>query len=45
MLSNAEFSLVCGGFGVIVGLIGIYYDSFVVGFRRFKRFLRTKKKR
>ncbi len=45
MLSNAEFSLACGGFGVIVGLIGIYYDSFVVGFRRFRRFLRTKKKR
>lgn len=45
MLSNTEFSLACGGFGVVVGLIGIYYDSFVVGFRRFKRFLRTKKKR
>ena len=45
MLSNAEFSLVCGGFGMVVGLCGIYYDSLAVGFRRFKRFLRTKKKR
>ena len=45
MLSNTEFSLACGGFGVVVGLIGVYYDSFVVGYRRFKRFMRTKKKR
>ena len=45
MLSNNEFVIVSGIFGVVVGLIGIYFDSFVVGFRRFKRFLRTKRKR
>ena len=45
MLSSTQFSLVCGGVGVVVGLLGLYYGSFVVGFRRFKRFIHTKKKR
>lgn len=45
MLSNNEFVVISGLFGVVVGLIGIYFDSFVVGFRRFNRFLHTKRKR
>ncbi|WP_407381663.1 hypothetical protein [Methanobrevibacter sp.] len=45
MLSNNEFILVCGGVGLVVGILGLFFDSFVVGKRRFDRFLRTKKKR
>ena len=45
MLSNTEFVLVCGGVGFVVGILGLFFDSFVVGKRRFNRFLRTKKKR
>ena len=45
MLSNTEFSLACGGFGVVVGLIGLYFDSFAVYYRRFKRSMNAKKKR
>lgn len=45
MLSNTEFSLACGGFGVVVGLIGLYFDSFAVYYRRFKRSMNAKRKR
>ncbi|MBR0271263.1 MAG: hypothetical protein IJQ68_04630 [Methanobrevibacter sp.] len=45
MISNTEFVLVCGGIGVVVGILGLFFDSFVVGKRRFDRFMRTKKKR
>ncbi|MCR5027109.1 MAG: hypothetical protein K6A34_06685 [Methanobrevibacter sp.] len=45
MLSNTEFSLACGGFGVVIGLIGIYFDTFAVYYRRFKRSVNTKRKR
>lgn len=45
MVSNIEFTLACGGIGVIVGVLGLFFDSFVVGKRRFGRFMRTKKKR
>lgn len=45
MLSSLEFTLVCGGVGVIVALIGIYMDSVVPAYRRFKKFMETKRKR
>ena len=45
MLSNMEFTLVCGGLGVVVGLIGIYVDSVVPAYRRFRKFLRERRKR
>ncbi|MBQ8017405.1 MAG: hypothetical protein IJ672_06060 [Methanobrevibacter sp.] len=45
MLSNVEFTLVCGCVGVIVALIGIYMDSVVPAYRRFKKFMNTKRKR
>ena len=45
MLSNIEFTLVCGVVGVIVAVAGIYMDSIVPAYRTFKKFLRTKRKR
>ena len=45
MLSNIEFTVVCGVVGVIVAIIGIYMDSIVPAYRRFRKFLRTKRKR
>lgn len=45
MLSNLEFTLVCGVVGVIVAIIGIYMDSVVPAYRRFKKFMNTKRKR
>ena len=45
MLSNLEFTLVCGGIGVVVALIGIYMDTVVPAYRRFRKSMRTKRKR
>lgn len=45
MLTNFEFTLVCGGIGVIVAILGIYMDSIVPAYRRFRKFLNTKRKR
>lgn len=45
MLSNTEITLLSGGIGVVVALMGIYIDSVVPAFRRFKKFLRDKRKR
>lgn len=45
MLSNIEFTFVCGVVGVIVAVIGIYMDSIVPAYRRFKKFMNTKRKR
>lgn len=45
MISNTHFVLLCGGIGVIVSVLGLFFESFVVGKRRFNRFLHTKKKR
>jgi hypothetical protein len=44
MLSNMEFTLFCGGIGVVVAILGIYMDSIVPAYRRFRKFLRTKRK-
>ena len=44
MLSNIEFTLVCGGIGVVVAIIGIYMDSVVPAYRRFKQFMNKKRK-
>ena len=38
MLPNYQFVLITGVVGVIVAVLGIYYDSFGVFSRRFKRF-------
>ena len=45
MLSNWEFTLVCGGIGVIVAIMGIYVDSVVLAYMKFRKFLREKRKR
>ena len=45
MLSNTEFTIACGLFGVVVAVIGIYFDSVVVGYRRFRKATREKRKR
>lgn len=42
MLSSTEFIIVTGGVGVVVSLIGIYFDSIAVGFRKLNKFLRRK---
>ena len=45
MLSNTEFTLACGGVGVVVSIIGIYIDSVVPAYRRFRKTLKEKRKR
>ncbi|MDO5823809.1 hypothetical protein [Methanobrevibacter sp.] len=45
MLSNIEFTLICGGVGVVVALMGIYIDSVVPKYRKFRKVLREKRKR
>ncbi|WP_407424126.1 hypothetical protein [Methanobrevibacter sp.] len=44
-ISNTYFVLITGIIGVIVALMGIYVDSVVVYYRRFKKFMQTKRKR
>ena len=44
MVSNTQFVIVCGGIGVLVAVLGLFYESVVVGKRRFNRFLRKKKR-
>ena len=39
MLANYYFVLVTGAFGVFVAVLGIYYESFGVWSRKFKKFL------
>ena len=45
MLSYNEFVAVSGVIGVVVAIIGIYFDSVVVAYRKFKKFLNNKVKR
>lgn len=45
MLTNLQFTLVCGGVGVIVALIGIYMDTVVPAYRRFRKSMNSKRKR
>ena len=45
MLSNIEFTLVCGGIGVVVAILGIYMDSIVPAYRRFRKFMNSKRKK
>ena len=45
MLTNTEFTVVCGIVGVVVAVVGIYFDSVVVGYRRFRKAAREKRKR
>lgn len=44
-IPNTHFVLITGVVGVIVALMGIYIDPVVVYYRRFRKFLRTKRKR
>ena len=43
LLTNTQFTLVCGGVGVVVAILGIYFDSFVVAGRRIKKFFGRKR--
>lgn len=45
MISGTEFVLITGAVGVVVALMGIYFDSLAVFYRRFNKFLKTKRKR
>ena len=45
MISDNEFILVSGVVGVIVSVVGIYFDAVVVSYRKFKKFLNKKVKR
>ena len=45
MIPSTHFVLITGFVGVIVAVIGIYFDSVVVYRRRLKKFLETKRKR
>lgn len=45
MLSNVEFTIACGGVGVVVAIMGIYYDTLVVAYRRIKKFFGDRRKR
>ena len=45
MLSDIEFTAACGGVGVIVAILGIYMDSVVPAYRRFKKSMNEKRKR
>jgi hypothetical protein len=45
MLTNWQFTLVCGGIGVVVALLGCYIDSVVPAYRRFRKSVKTKRKR
>ena len=45
MLNNIEFTLICGGIGVVVAVLGIYVDSVVPAFRRIKKVFTSRRKR
>lgn len=45
MLPSYQFVLVTGLFGIVVAVLGIYYESFGVFSRRFKKSLKEKRKR
>lgn len=45
MVSDLEFTLACGGVGVVVAILGIYVESVVPAYRRFKKFIGEKRKR
>lgn len=44
MVSNTQFVVICGGIGLLVAILGLFFESFVVGRRRFHRFLKRKRK-
>ena len=45
LIPNYQFVLITGVVGVIVAVFGIYYESFGVFSRRFKKFMSEKRKR
>lgn len=45
MMSNSYFVIVTGAVGVVVAVLGIYFESFGIFSRRFKRFMGKKRKR
>lgn len=44
-VSSTTFVLITGAVGVVFALMGIYVDSVVVYYRRFRKFVNTKRKR
>jgi hypothetical protein len=45
MASDTSFVLTTGAIGIFVAILGIFFDSFVVYYRRLRKFLKTKRKR
>ena len=45
MVSDTTFVLITGGIGVVVAIMGIYFDSIVVYYRRLRKFMKTKRRR
>ena len=45
MLPSYQFVLVTGVVGVIIAVLGIYYESFGIFSRRFKKFMKEKRRR
>lgn len=45
LIPTTHFVLITGGIGVIVAIFGIYFDSFVVYYRRIRKFMQTKRRR
>lgn len=45
LIPSYQFVLITGAVGVVVAMFGIYYESFGVAYRRFKKFLTEKRKR
>lgn len=45
MMPDTQFIAICGGVSVIVSILGIYMDTLVPSYRKFKRFIKEKRKR
>lgn len=45
MMPNTNFIAITGAIGVVVAILGIYYQSFGIFSRRFKRFMGNKRRR
>ena len=43
LISNGQFVAVCGGVGFVVAVLGLFFETFVVGRRRFGRLFRRKR--
>ena len=45
MLSENQFIVLCGIFGIIVSLFGVYYDKIAINLKKFFRWVNKKVKR